>query len=524
MATLFQAVLFQTCKLLRDRVSSLKLLKGDKTWIEHRLIKTGLEKRDYQVSLANTALESNTLIVLPTGLGKTMIALLVIAETLTRRRGKCLFLAPTRVLVHQHYTFLRKFLDIADISMVTGESIQSKREEAWANSVVCATPQITLNDFERGIVDAQDFCLVLFDEAHRAIGDYAYCGIAGLIKDTDARIVGMTATIPSDKEKASEIVNNLGMQKVTMKDETSDDVRPYVQQTSIEWIQVELSGIMKHIRSRLVAALEARMRELVQKRIIRSLKASRSELIRAMDYVFQVNRSAAKALYTAIRISHALNNIDTQGVTSFLRFCERLESKQGIGIKELLADPNFKAAYELAKGAESAGIEHPKIDKLKEIVSGVDGRILIFTSYRDTVEVLYNKLRDSGFSVGFLIGKAGEGGLKQAEQVETVAKFRDGQYSILVATQVGEEGLDISECNLVVFYDNVPSAVRFVQRKGRTGRRAPGRVVVLITKDTIDEAYYWISKKKMREAKGMVSKINRMIERQSPTLDRYFID
>jgi Fanconi anemia group M protein len=497
-------------------------LKSKDTWIEHKLIKAGsVEKRDYQVSLANTALETNTLIVLPTGLGKTTIALLIIAETLTRRKGRCLFLAPTRVLVHQHYTFLQRFLDIIDISMITGESIPSERKRAWDNSVICATPQITLNDLERGMIKPEAFSLVIFDEAHRAIGDYAYCGIASLIKENNPRIVGMTATIPSDKERASEIVNNLWIKKVTMKDESSDDVRPYIQETSVEWVHVELPAVLKQIRSRLVTALEARTRELAQKGVVRSVKASRSELIRAMDYVFKVNKGAAKALYTAIRISHALNSLDTQGVTSFIRFCGRLEAKRGIGIKELLLDPNFKGAYELAKNAESDGIEHPKVEKLKEVISSVEGKILVFTSYRDSVEVLYNKLKDAGFSAGYLIGKAGERGLKQGEQVETVNKFREGDYSVLVATQVGEEGLDISECNLVVFYDNVPSAIRFVQRKGRTGRRAPGRVVVLVTKDTLDEAYYWISKRKMKQSKGMVSKMNRMIETEKPTLDKF---
>ncbi|NMJ86686.1 MAG: DEAD/DEAH box helicase [Thaumarchaeota archaeon] len=496
-------------------------MKDENIWIEHKLIKVGsVEKRDYQILLAKTAVETNTLIVLPTGLGKTTIALLIIAEILTKTKDRCLFLAPTRVLVQQHYTYLQNFLDVLDISMITGESAQRERTRIWDNSIICATPQITLNDLKRGIIKPNDFSLVIFDEAHRAIGNYAYCGIANLIKEYNPRIVGMTATIPSEKEKANEIVNNIGIKKISMKDETSDDVRPYIKETNVEWIQVELPAVMKQIRSHIVATLESRTRELVQKGAIRSIKATRSELIRAMGFV-RVNRGAAKALYTAIRISHALNSLDTQGITSFLRFLQRLEAKSGIGIKELFLDPNFKTAYELAKNAESNGVEHPKIEKLKDILSGVEGKILIFTSYRDSVEVIHNKLRSIGYSVGYLIGKAGERGLKQGEQIDTVNKFRDGRYSILVATQVGEEGLDISECNLVVFYDNVPSSIRFVQRKGRTGRKAAGRVVVLMTKDTLDEAYYWISKRKMRESKNMARKMNGMIEKEKPSLDKF---
>ncbi len=500
----------------------LVILNDENTWIEHKLVKVGsVEKRHYQVSLANSALETNALIVLPTGLGKTTIALLIMVETLNKSNGRCLFLAPTRILVHQHYTFLQSFLENVYVSMITGESVQSEREGVWNSSVICATPQTTLKDLECGIIKPQDFSLVIFDEAHRAIGAYAYCSIANLMKENNPRIVGLTATIPSDKEKANEIVTCLGIEKVIMKDETSDDVRPYIQETKVEWIHVKLPAVMIQIRSRIMAALEARTRELVQKGVISSVKASRSELIRVMDYVSRVNRGAAKALYTAIRISHALNSLDTQGVTSFLRFYERLEARQGIGIKELLLDPNFKTAYQLANDATTAGIEHPKVEKLMDILSGVEGKVLVFASYRDSVEVLYNKLRSAGFSTGYLIGKAGERGLKRGEQVETVNKFRDGRISILVATQVGEEGLDISECNLVVFYDNVPSSIRFVQRRGRTGRKAPGRVVVLVTEDTLDEAYSWISKKKMKQSKGMVNKMNRMIKKEQPSLDRF---
>jgi len=120
--------------------------------------------------------------------------------------------------------------------------------------------------------------------------------------------------------------------------------------------------------------------------------------------------------------------------------------------------------------------------------------VLIFSSYRDSVDVIQKKLVSMDIAAEILIGKAGKTGLKQEKQIETVQRFRDGLTKALVATRVGEEGLDISEVNLVIFYDNVPSSIRFIQRKGRTGRKDAGRLVVLIAKDTIDEAYYWIGK------------------------------
>ena len=188
------------------------------------------------------------------------------------------------------------------------------------------------------------------------------------------------------------------------------------------------------------------------------------------------------------------------------------KEKKGVGIRDLFEnDLNFGKAIRLAKEAQSKGIEHSKIEKLKEVLQGITGKALVFTSYRDSVDVIHQKLNEMGIPAGFLIGKAGETGLKQKKQIETIQKFRDGEYKVLIATRVGEEGLDISEVNLVVFFDNVPSSIRYVQRKGRTGRKDFGKLVVLIAKDTSDETYYWIGKRKVTAAKGMGEKMTKYL-------------
>lgn len=60
-------------------------------------------------------------------------------------------------------------------------------------------------------------------------------------------------------------------------------------------------------------------------------------------------------------------------------------------------------------------------------------------------------------------------------------KFREGRYNTLVATCVGEEGLDIGEVDLIICYDASKSPIRLVQRMGRTGRKRQGRIVMLVT-------------------------------------------
>ncbi|KFM21047.1 ATP-dependent RNA helicase RhlE protein [Marine Group I thaumarchaeote SCGC AAA799-B03] len=213
--------------------------------------------------------------------------------------------------------------------------------------------------------------------------------------------------------------------------------------------------------------------------------------------------------------------MEAHGITPFLKFCDRAKAKKGAGVKELFeVDPNFTRAVHLAKEAQSKGIEHSKISKLKDIIESVPGKALIFTSYRDSVDLIHSKLTELGVSAGILIGKAGETGLKQKKQIETVQKFRDGIFDVLIATRVGEEGLDIAEVNQVIFYDNVPSSVRFIQRRGRTGRKDTGKLVVLIAKNTIDETYYWIGKRKMSASKGMGDKMTKVLEKNQEIISK----
>ncbi len=495
-------------------------------FVEHRYIKkSSIEHRDYQDNLAKQAISENCLIVLPTGLGKTTVALHVIAEFLSRGKGGVLFLAPTRVLAHQHYEFLKNNLLIDDVALVTGEDLLAKRKKLWINSVICATPEIVKNDLDRQIVSPEQFSLVIFDEAHRTVGDYAYSGIAERLANTNVRIIGMTATLPSEKQKAEEMIKILKIASIAQRNEESPDVSPYVQQTDTQWIVVDLPPEMKEIQALIKATIDSRYSELKKLGLNLSGNRSMSELLRVREFVIRQNRRAAKPLFTAIRLIHALNVFESHGVTSFLRFCERTQEKKGVGIRDLFEnDMNFGKAVRLAKEAQAKGIEHSKMEKLKEVLQGIHGKALVFTSYRDSVDVIHQKLNEMGISAGFLIGKAGETGLKQKKQIETIQKFRDGEYKVLIATRVGEEGLDISEVNLVVFFDNVPSSIRYVQRKGRTGRKDYGKLIVLIAKDTTDETYYWIGKRKVTAAKGMGEKMTKFLEQQEVSKSKAGLD
>ncbi len=484
-------------------------------YIEKKFIqKNSVEKRDYQINLANQATNENCIVVLPTGLGKTTIALHVISEYLTNESGSILFLAPTRVLVNQHYDFLKKNLTIDDVVLITGEDSVEKRTDLWNHRIICATPEVARNDMNHNFVTPKQFNLVIFDEVHRTTGDYAYSSIAEHLENSSTRILGMTATLPSEQEKATEILKRLQISVVAERNETSPDVKPYIQETNTQWVNVELPSELKTIQKLLKSALDERYDLLKKNGLPLNDQQSLSSLLRLRPFVLSKSRKSAKPLFTGIRIHYALNILEAHGVSPFLQFCKRAQAKKGVGVRDLFElDPNFTKALSLAKEAKSKGIEHSKIPKLKEILNSVPGKALIFTSYRDSVDMIHAELQKMNIPAGILIGKAGDTGLKQKKQIEVVQKFRDGEFKVLVATRVGEEGLDIAEVNQVIFYDNVPSSIRFIQRRGRTGRKDTGKLVVLIAKNTIDETYYWIGKRKISAAKSMGSKMTKVLEK-----------
>jgi Fanconi anemia group M protein len=155
----------------------------------------------------------------------------------------------------------------------------------------------------------------------------------------------------------------------------------------------------------------------------------------------------------------------------------------------------------------------PKQEALKQIIQETKRgiKIIVFTQYRDTArEIVKNINEIEGVRAVRFVGqmtKEGDAGLSQKEQLKILDGFIGGEFNVLVATQVAEEGLDIPSVDLVVFYEPVPSEIRAIQRRGRTGRKRAGKVVVLMTKDTRDEGIYWSSAFKERRMKKSLRQI-----------------
>ncbi|MFA7374167.1 MAG: DEAD/DEAH box helicase, partial [Methanothrix soehngenii] len=491
------------------------------TYLEHPLLKPHtVEKRLFQMDLAASALKSSSLIVVPTGLGKTVIALMVLLARLDK--GRVLFLAPTKPLVEQHAAFLRHVLtDGGEVTMMTGEMMPEKRKAAWeAARITVSTPQVIENDLLSRRIDLEDVSLIIFDEAHRAVGNYAYVYIAERYarEGTNPLVLGITASPGSEKEKIAEICTNLSIENIQTRTEKDSDVAPFVHSKQIEWVKLTVPKELLDIRSAIEDVLLERIDDLNRLGISPARidpRATKKELLGLQAMLMssakrQANQATFKGisiLAEVLKLYHAVELAETQGTEALLKYFQRLQgeaiSRSGSkASRRIMEDPKFRQAMQ---ALEELKVEHPKPAMVRKILTEQieakpESRIMVFTNYRDTASALIRFLKeDPKIKAVRFVGqssRADDEGLSQKKQAEILQRFRAGEYNVLIATSVGEEGIDIPATDMVLFYEPVPSEIRSIQRKGRTGRARSGRVVVLMARGTRDEAYYWISDRK----------------------------
>jgi len=498
-------------------------------WIEHPLIKDQkIESRLYQQVLAADVLKNgNSMIVAPTALGKTIVAVLVAAERLKKFKGsKVLILAPSKPLVVQHEESFKEFLHVTTTSL-TGDIKPEERARRWDNhQIICATPQTIESDLISSRYSLKDVSLVVFDECHRGVGSYSYVYLASKYQKEGKKtlVLGLTASPGWGKEKINEVCENLFINDVIIKSEDDNDVAPYFNPVEVKWIKLELNKELKEIKEAIDATLKVRLDTLKRMGIIKSVNIGKREVLKikgaAQNRIARSTHPPKKCYYAVsvltavINIQHSLELLETQGISTLNKYFERLRKKKTKAAKSLLVDENFKKAISLTKIAHEKGIEHPKLDKLakvlkKELKENRDSRIIVFTQFRDTVDRIYEKCEEEGINAVKFFGQAakeGEKGLTQKKQEEVIKAFKMGVYDVLISTSVAEEGIDIPAVDLVVLYEPVPSEIRMIQRRGRTGRKNKGKMYILITKGTRDEAYYWSSINKEKRMKSQLSK------------------
>ncbi|MEE1157060.1 MAG: DEAD/DEAH box helicase, partial [Methanobrevibacter sp.] len=393
------------------------------TYIKHPLIKKdSIESRLYQQILAGDVLKKgNTMVVAPTALGKTIVAILVAADRLQKvKNSKVLILSPSKPLAIQHEASFKEFLTLP-CSSITGAVKTDERVKRWEESrIISATPQTIESDLLNGRYDLSSVSLVVFDECHHGVGAYSYVYLASrYVKESNYNLIlGLTASPGSDKAKIKEVCENLYIQNVVVKTENDRDVKPYFNPVSIDWVRIKMSEELDKINKFLEKALKIRLKTLKNMGILKTISVTKVDILKTRGRIQgEIARSTSpkKELFQAIsilsaviNIQHAQELVETQGVHPFNKYIARLRKKKTKASKSLMNDPNFSRAVRLAHDAEKHGWEHPKLRTLAEILKkelGTDdgqttlqttrysdkqdeksSKIIVFTQFRDTLE------------------------------------------------------------------------------------------------------------------------------------------
>ena len=483
----------------------------------HWVYPAHIPERRYQLYAISRALFSNTLVCYPTGLGKTLIAAVVMHNFFRWfPESKVVFIAPTKPLVAQQMKACHKFmgLDESAISEMTGKASGENRKVVWNDKevrVYFCTPQTFWNDVKRGICPYDRISCVVVDECHRATGQ---ADIVKAVKDMrnvkqcKFRVLGLSATPGSSHEQVQEVIDSLGISTLVFKDETDQDVAPYVHNKRSEVVVVNPDCAGNASRCMLMATLQRIVGDLSSKGhyygVADAERVTRFAMQNAKKACKKSTWTVAGQFIQAQILADLRDQLDGYGPKTALSFLQSkmVEEKH---LKSLhSSDPQFAhfvASLQRAQGS------NPKLEKLKKILhefftsdpgrtatrtAGAVGplavrRAIIFASLRDGVASIVDALETMSPLVRakMFIGQGGGGkgqtGMKQSEQKQVLADFSTGACNLLVATCIGEEGLDIPNVDLIVCFDAISSPTRALQRQGRTGRHGDGRIIYLVT-------------------------------------------
>ena len=504
--------------------------------ISHPMLSSDIiEARAYQLEAADEALTGSTMLVLPTAAGKTVVAWMVIAERLQSTTGWTLVIAPTVALVEQHLRGLVPVLQGIEPISVTGKNPVAKRVDLWGSSrVIVATPQVVRNDIVRGSLDLTDCSLLVVDEAHHATGEHAMAQVGEmyLSQASNPLVFATTASPGSRKDLVREVCSRLDIERIHLRATDDPMLVEHLAGLELQEIRVTVPDEIRELAEPLVLwqrGIVDRQRRLG--RYVMPGAISHAGLSNAMDRAqTAISRGESNAyqsvsqIATAMRLHHLINHLLSQGCAASREFLMRLSTGDRSTTKStrgFLRDPRISG---LIRSLEEMDEMHSKVGAVRRLVRerlrrDSDSRVIVFATFRDTVSALEIAIADlkDARPVRFVgqSSRGGSEGLSAKQQVERLDEFRDGSANVLVATSVGEEGLDIPSADLVIFYEPVTSEIRTIQRRGRTGRHREGEVVVLIAEETRDEGAWAAAERREEYMRRAVHRVRREIARGS---------
>eukprot|EP00892_Ulva_mutabilis_P006080 jgi/Ulvmu1/3844/UM018_0060.1 len=492
--------------------------------LTHWAYPTNREVRDYQLEMAKAGLFHNTLVALPTGLGKTLIAAVIMHNYIRWfPQGKLVFVAPTKPLVEQQRIACLPTLCIDEgrVELMTSKSGKAAaRKDLWNDKTVFfCTPQILQNDLKHGLCPAERIVCLVVDECHRAIGDYA---AACAVKDICARhasslrIIGLSATPGSSEDKIQEVLGNVRASRVVFFGEEDECVKKYRHGKTARVIVVRATGAVKRCEDSLKEVQGELLSRLVSAGFLSSVNTeltyfSIGDAFRAASNKGTRPNQAHHALNNqACFMARLLTELRTTGASAGYHHWESsidpdADKSQNIRALDSMF-PCMPQERQRLKSLAARGEDDPKLHELQAVLlehfarmkrEGNTTRAMVFTSLKDGAEHICTALNAMEGGVVMARKFVGQGGgkgkgkgkMSQKEQKAVLDSFRELACNTLVATCIGEEGLDIPEVDLVVCLDVSSSPTRSVQRSGRMGRHRDGCVVHILAAGAEERKY-----------------------------------
>ncbi|MBR9705566.1 DEAD/DEAH box helicase family protein [Candidatus Pacearchaeota archaeon] len=503
---------------------------------------TTIKPRKYQEDIYNNCINKNCLVVLPTGIGKTLIALML---TINRQKAvpasKALFLAPTRPLAEQHLDYFKKHLPqlFAHMELFTGKINAKKRKELWERAdIIFSTPQCINNDLKNNLYSLDNVSLLIEDECHRCLKNYAYTNVAKVYHEqaNNPRVLGLTASPGTDKKTIETIAKNLGIEAIELRTRDSVDVKEYLQELEFNIIRLEFPEEFKEITDIIRKMYERKVEELKKRKLLYK-NANKITLLETQGIIMRSIKSGNKnfnlfggatACAQAIKLSHLIELLETQTLHASHKYIQNIFGQaiqnKSKAAKQIAKNPEFNKANIKLNELLAKDLEHPKLLELKTIIQDAikhdpKNKTIIFSQYRDTVVKICDTLKAiPGIIPKTFVGQAkkADSGLSQKEQQSIMNEFRRGEINIICATSIAEEGLDIPEVNSVIFYEPIPSAIRSIQRRGRTARLMKGKLTILMTTGTLDEIFYYASRAKEKRMYTAIENVKNNLDNGKP--------
>lgn len=504
-------------------------------YVDHRYIANEtIEDREYQSRLVESATDDSTLIALPTGTGKTPVAIRVGMRRIADHGGRLLMLAPTKPLANQHADDFAEMTTIPEneIEVFTGEIRPDKREELWGNakSVIVATPQVIKNDLVGSRYNLESITTLIFDECHKASGDYAYNRIAERYHEDrhdNRHVLGLSASPGSNKDEILAVCENLGLRNIEVISEDDAVLDEFTGDTETETKWIDMPDELLDAADKLRECYKDAQKPLKEYNVLSSATKDQTftAIQGAMRDIKELQGSDDTAYYEslsyraeAMKLHKAIEAVESNSVDYAIEYLEGVikdgESGDSKAAQRLAQNPKLKDALEDLRSFDGT---HPKLTHIAMEVGPVvsdDGAVIVFADGRSTVNTIVEFLnRSDNVTAARFVGQSDrddDPGMSQTEQQERLDAFRRGEYDVLVSTSVAEEGLDIPAVDLVLFYEPIPSGIRTIQRKGRTGRESDGRVVLLVAKDTGEVGQFYYAQNKVESMQDDMEELKDM--------------